>query len=71
MDLIIRNARMLQGSELRLVDIGIHGTTIAAVSEALQADAQEIDTADGACQAISRGGRHIDFDTLKRLTSML
>ena len=45
MDLIIRNARMLQGSELRLVDIGVRGTTIAAVSEALQADAQEIDAA--------------------------
>jgi cytosine deaminase len=51
MDLIIRNARMLQGSELRLVDIGIHGTTIAAVSEALQADAKEIDA-----QELDAGG---------------
>ncbi len=51
MDLVIRNARMLQGSELRLVDIGIHGTTIAAVSEVLQVDAQEIDA-----QELDAGG---------------
>ena len=45
MDLIIRNACMLQESELRVVDIGIDGTTIAAVSEALRADARELDAA--------------------------
>ena len=43
MDLIIRNACTLQGSELRLVDIGIRGTTIAAISPALQADGGELD----------------------------
>ena len=55
MDLVIRNARILQGSELRLVDISIRGTTIAAVSEALQADAQEIDAQEldaGACLVV-------------------
>ena len=45
MDLIIRNACMLQESELRVVDIGVDGTTIGAVSEALQADARELDAA--------------------------
>jgi len=45
MDLIIRNACTLQGSELRLVDIGIRGTTIAAISPALQADGGELDAA--------------------------
>jgi dihydroorotase-like cyclic amidohydrolase len=32
MDLIIRNAAVLNGSELAVVDIGIVGTTIAAIS---------------------------------------
>ena len=41
MDRIIRNASILQGSELRTVDIGIRGTTIAAVSPALEANARE------------------------------
>jgi cytosine deaminase len=45
MDLIIRNAATLQGSELSVVDIGIVGTTIAAVSPALKADARELDAA--------------------------
>jgi cytosine deaminase len=55
MDLIIRNACMLQESELRVVDIGIVGTTIAAVSEALQADARELDAQEldaGGCLVI-------------------
>jgi cytosine/creatinine deaminase len=46
MDLIIRNACILQGSELRTVDIGIRGTTIAAVSPALEANARELDAAN-------------------------
>jgi cytosine/creatinine deaminase len=45
MDLIIRNACILQGSELRTVDIGIRGATIAAVSPALEANARELDAA--------------------------
>jgi cytosine/creatinine deaminase len=43
MDLIIRNARLLQEDELRLVDIGIRGSTIAAIEQTLQAEAQELD----------------------------
>ena len=43
MDLIIRNACILAGSELRLVDIGIAGSAIAAISPALAADARELD----------------------------
>ena len=45
MDLIIRNACLLQEGELRIADIGIAGTTIAAVAPALNADAQETDAA--------------------------
>ena len=45
MDLIIRNACLLHEGELRIADIGIHGTTIAAVAPALNADAQEMDAA--------------------------
>jgi cytosine/creatinine deaminase len=45
MDLIIRNARLLQGDALRLVDIGIRGGTIAAIEQTLQAEAQELDAA--------------------------
>jgi cytosine deaminase len=45
MNLIIRNACTLQGNELRLVDIGIRGTTIAAVASALEADGEELDAA--------------------------
>ena len=45
MDLIIRNARILRGSELHLVDIGIHGTTIAAIAPSLAADGRELDAA--------------------------
>ena len=55
MDLIIRNACMLRESELRVVDIGIDGTTIAAVSEALQVDARELDAQEldaGGCLVI-------------------
>jgi cytosine/creatinine deaminase len=43
MDLIIRNARLLQEDELRLVDIGIRGSTIAAIEQTLPAEAQELD----------------------------
>src|ERR1700740_2851221 len=46
MDLIIRNACILQGSELRTVDIGIRGATIAAISPALEANARELDAAN-------------------------
>ncbi len=45
MDLIIRNACMLSGNELRVVDVGIQGATIAAISPALKADAPELDAA--------------------------
>jgi cytosine/creatinine deaminase len=45
MDLTIRNARVLSGNELRVVDVGIRGETIAAVAPALQADARELDAA--------------------------
>jgi cytosine deaminase len=41
MDLIIRDAGILQAGELRTVDIGIQGGTIAAISSALEADAPE------------------------------
>jgi cytosine deaminase len=46
MDLIIRNARTLQSGELRVVDIGIEGATIAAIAPDLRADARELDAAD-------------------------
>jgi cytosine/creatinine deaminase len=45
MDLIIRNARVLQEGELHLVDIGIQGSTIAAIERNVQAEAQELDAA--------------------------
>jgi cytosine/creatinine deaminase len=45
MDLIIRNARMLSGNELRVVDVGIRGETIAAIAPGLEADAPELDAA--------------------------
>jgi cytosine/creatinine deaminase len=45
MDLIIRNARVLQGDELRSVDIGVRGGTIAAIEQTLQAEAREFDAA--------------------------
>ena len=45
MDLIIRNAAILDGSELAVVDIGIVGTTIAAISPSLKADARELNAA--------------------------
>ena len=51
MDLIIRNARILWGSELRIIDIGIDGAAIAAIAPALQAEARELDAAD--CLVIS------------------
>ena len=50
MDLIIRNAATLRGSELAVVDIGIEGTTIAAIAPSLQADARELDA--GGCLVI-------------------
>src|ERR1700750_185126 len=46
MDLIVRNACIPQGGELRTVDIGISGATIAAISPALDADARELDAAN-------------------------
>ncbi len=42
MDLIIRDACILQERELRTVDIGIQGETIAAISSTLEADAPEL-----------------------------
>jgi cytosine deaminase len=45
MDLIIRNARMLSGNELRVADVGIRGETIAAIAPGLEADAPELDAA--------------------------
>jgi len=45
MDLIIRNASIPQGSQLRVVDIGIDGGMIAAVAAALPADAMQCDAA--------------------------
>jgi cytosine/creatinine deaminase len=45
MDLIIRNAATLRGSELAVVDIGIVGTTIAVIAPSLKADGPELDAA--------------------------
>src|ERR1700680_4840459 len=45
MDLIIRDACILQESELRTVDIGIQGAAIAAISPALAADGPELKAA--------------------------
>jgi cytosine/creatinine deaminase len=45
MDLIIRNARLLQGDELRVVDVGIRGSTVAAIEQTLPAEAREFDAA--------------------------
>src|SRR5215467_783926 len=45
MDLIVRNARVLQNGELRRVDIGIDGGVIGAVIPALEADGRELDAA--------------------------
>jgi cytosine/creatinine deaminase len=45
MDLIIRDACILQGGELRTVDIGIAGTTIAAIESNLAGDAPELKAA--------------------------
>jgi cytosine deaminase len=45
MDLIIRNAAVLQGSELAIVDIGIAGTNIAVIAPSLKTEARELDAA--------------------------
>ncbi|WP_213769835.1 amidohydrolase family protein [Bradyrhizobium sp. dw_78] len=45
MDLIIRNACLLQDNELRVADIGIQGASIVAIAPVLQADARELDAA--------------------------
>jgi cytosine/creatinine deaminase len=45
MDLIVRNAATLQGGELVVVDIGLAGTAIAAISPSLKAEARELDAA--------------------------
>jgi cytosine deaminase len=47
MDLIVRDACVLQDGELRTVDIGIQGTTIVAISSGLEADAPELKAAGG------------------------
>ena len=43
MDLIIRNARILQDAKLIDVDIGVGGGAIVAVGPGLQADARQLD----------------------------
>ena len=43
MDFVVRRARVLQGTELRLLDIGIQGGKIAALAPELNADAASID----------------------------
>src|SRR3974390_1996284 len=50
MNLIIRNARVLQEGGLRLVDIGIPGSTVAALPSRLEADAQVVDA--GGCLVV-------------------
>jgi len=45
MDLIVRDACVWQEGTLRAVDIGIQGTTIAAIAPALKADAPELKAA--------------------------
>jgi cytosine deaminase len=45
MDLIVRDACILQEGTLRNLDIGIQGTTIAAIAPALKADAPELKAA--------------------------
>jgi cytosine deaminase len=45
MDLIIRNARVLNGGELGIVDIGIQGSTIVALSPDLHAIGPELNAA--------------------------
>jgi cytosine/creatinine deaminase len=45
MDLIVRNAATLQGGELVVVDIGLAGTAIAAISPSLKTEARELDAA--------------------------
>jgi cytosine/creatinine deaminase len=45
MDLIIRDACILEGKELRTVDIGIQGSTIAAISSALEVDGPKLNAA--------------------------
>jgi len=45
MDLIIRNALILRGAELSVVDIGIGRGSILAVGPELQSDARELDAA--------------------------
>ena len=50
MDLIIRDACILQDNELRTTDIGIAGGTIAVIAPSLGADAVEIDA--GGCLVV-------------------
>jgi cytosine/creatinine deaminase len=51
MDLVIRDACILDGRELRRVDIGIQGATIAAIAAALGGDAPELNA--GGCLVTS------------------
>jgi cytosine/creatinine deaminase len=51
MDLVIRDACIVQAGELRTVDIGIQGTTIAAISPDLTVDGPELNAAG--CLVIS------------------
>src|SRR5258708_11731433 len=51
MDLVIRDACILEGRELRTVDIGLQGAAIAAISPALAVDAPELKAAG--CLVIS------------------
>src|SRR5258708_29622275 len=51
MDLVIRDACIVEGRELRTVDIGLQGAAIAAISPALAVDAPELKAAG--CLVIS------------------
>jgi cytosine deaminase len=42
MDLVIRDARILEGGDLRRVDIGVQGAVIAAISPRLEVEAPEL-----------------------------
>ncbi|GAC1335394.1 MAG: amidohydrolase family protein [Beijerinckiaceae bacterium] len=61
MDRIVRNARILQGSELRTIDIGIRDSRIVALARDLQAEAAEIDAA-GALVVAGLIETHIHLD---------
>ncbi len=61
MDLIIRDASVLQGTGVRTVDIGIRGSSIAAIAPGLQADAPEL-KAEGCLVVPGLVETHIHLD---------